>query len=203
VAADAAGAPNLVAFLLGLAGLWGALLGSCWIASRRYGTGHLARDYGLRLTAKDASWGLLVSIVARIAGVLFLIPIVVLLPEVFDDNNLNGYERVAENDLAVAIALAVVATLGAPLVEELFFRGLLQNSLVTTVGATGAIALQAVLFGLAHFSPLLGLGNVITLTVITVGGVVFGVAARWRGLGTSVMAHMFFNVLAIGLLFAA
>jgi hypothetical protein len=47
------------------------------------------------------------------------------------------------------------------------------------------------------------LGNVITLTVITVGGVVFGVAARWRGLGTSVMAHMYFNVLAIGLLFAA
>ncbi len=52
--------------------------------------------------------------------------------------------------------LVLVAVVFAPLVEELFFRGLLLRSLQRRVGTGRAVALSSVLFGLAHPQPLPG-----------------------------------------------
>ncbi|MDQ4096753.1 MAG: CPBP family intramembrane metalloprotease, partial [Actinomycetota bacterium] len=91
----------------------------------------------------------------------------------------------------------MIAVFGAPVVEELFFRGLLLRSLTSAWGTAWAITAQAVLFGLAHFSPLLGLVNLSVVTVITAAGVVFGITAWWRRIGTSVVAHGAFNLVAV------
>src|SRR5206468_11743509 len=52
------------------------------------------------------------------------------------------------------IALTIVVVVGAPIVEELFFRGLVLRSLQRRFGDAWAVVGSAVLFGLAHSEPL-------------------------------------------------
>ena len=193
--AEAADAPDAVILLLNLAGLWGGLLGACVLASRRYGSGNIGRDFGLQFAGKDFSWGLLMSLAARVAGAIVLIPFLFGSDDLLRSNQ-GVYGEVRET-LPGFLVFATVAVVGAPLVEELFFRGLLLRSLTTAMGTGLAIATQAVLFGLAHFSPLLGVANFAVVTVIAAAGVVFGLTAWWRRVGTSVAAHAFYNLVAV------
>ena len=187
--------PDLATLLLNLAGLWTGLLGACWLASRRYGSGNIAQDYGLGVAGKDLGWGLLSSLAARFAGAFAIIPFV-FAGRRFVGTNQGVFGEVRDS-LPAFVVFAVIAVIGAPLVEELFFRGLLLRSLTTAVGIGAAIGIQAFLFGLSHFSPLLGLANFSVITVITVAGVVFGITAWKRRVGTSVAAHSFFNLVAV------
>lgn len=187
--------PEVVILVLNLGGLWTGLLGACWLASRKYGSGNIARDFGLQFRGRDVSWGLVMSIAARVAGAIAVIPWV-LAGDRFLGSNQGVYGEVRDN-LPGFIVFAVIAVIGAPIVEELFFRGLLLRSLTTVLGVAGALVTQALLFGLAHFSPLLGLANFSVVTVIAVAGLIFGLTAwRWR-VGTSVAAHAFFNLVAV------
>ncbi|MGH9280632.1 MAG: CPBP family glutamic-type intramembrane protease [Acidimicrobiales bacterium] len=195
VVADVFNAPDIVVLLLNVAGLWTGLLGACWLASRRWGTGHIAHDYGLKIQSGDVGWGLLMSLGARVAGAIVAVPFVFGPKRLLNDNS-DAYGKVAES-WAPFLLFAVVAIVGAPIVEELFFRGLLLRALTTKLGVMWAIGVQAVLFGLAHYSPIVGLANVTVITVISAAGVVFGITAWWRRVGTSVVAHAAFNVIAV------
>jgi membrane protease YdiL (CAAX protease family) len=87
--------------------------------------------------------------------------------------------------------LAVVVIVGAPVVEELFFRGLVLRSLQRRFGDGWAVAGSAVAFGLAHFEPL-------QLPALVVLGVVLGVLALRTGrLGPGMFAHGAFNAITI------
>ena len=200
VVSELLGLADFVSLLLNVIGLWTGLLGACWLASRRYGTGNIRHDYGLEFGLKDLSWGIVSSVGARVAGAIAVIP-VVLAGDRFIGTNQGVFGEVSDS-LPAFFVFAVIAVVGAPLVEELFFRGLLLRSLTTSVGIAGAIVIQAVLFGFAHFSPLLGLANVSVVTVITAAGVVFGVTAWKRRVATSVAAHSFFNLVAVLVAFA-
>ncbi len=193
--ARAIGLPLVVRLLAGQAGLWTGLLGACVIVSRRYGTGDLRRDYGVRLTGADFGWGTLMALAARFAVVVVVIPIA-LASRRFSGGNDRVF-RVFRPDVASFVVVALVAVVGAPIVEELFFRGLVQGSFLRSLGTAGAIGLQAVLFGLAHFQPILGVANVTVIAGITAAGVVLGITAWWRRLGASMTAHSFFNVVAV------
>jgi membrane protease YdiL (CAAX protease family) len=196
LAGRALGLPDIAVLLLNLAGLWAGLLGACWRASRRYGTGNLARDFGLRIRGADVGWGVVMSIVARIAGAMVAIPFLFASKRLVGSNQ-GVYGKVTGDTLSFVV-FGAIAVLGAPVVEELFFRGLLLRSLSSSrLGVGGAIAVQSVLFGLAHFSPLLGLANFSVMAIIAAAGVVFGIAAWWRRVGTSVIGHATFNLVAV------
>jgi membrane protease YdiL (CAAX protease family) len=196
LAGEAAGLPDIGVLLLNLAGLWSGLLAACWRASRRFGTGNLRRDFGLEIGPKDVGWGLLMSLGARLAGAIAIIPFLFGSRRLIG-NNQGVYGKVTAN-VGTFLIFAVIAVVGAPIVEELFFRGLLLRSLTTVLGPGKAIVAQAVLFGLAHFSPLLGLTNLSVVTIITAAGVVFGVTAWWRRrVGTSIVAHSAFNLISV------
>ncbi|HMC42582.1 MAG TPA: CPBP family intramembrane glutamic endopeptidase, partial [Acidimicrobiales bacterium] len=83
------------------------------------------------------------------------------------------------------------------LVEELFFRGLLQRSLAGWLGPGPAIGVAALGFGLAH-------GEAVQLLALVAFGVVLGVLAQRSGrLGPGIVAHAAFNgatiaVIALG-----
>ena len=62
------------------AGLWTGLLGACVWASRRWGTGRLRDDYGLRARGSDVGRGLLLSLGARFGGGLLLAVLVAVAP---------------------------------------------------------------------------------------------------------------------------
>lgn len=95
------------------------------------------------------------------------------------------------------VLLVVLATLWAPLAEELIFRGALYRALRERLPVILAAALTALAFGVMHGYPLLMLGPVIGL------GLGFSLLREWRdSLIAPMVAHCLHNgsVLAILLL---
>jgi uncharacterized protein len=187
---------RFLTLVLSQTGLWTGLVGTAWIVSRKFGTGNVWRDFGVRFRGMDAGWGLLVSFIARFAGFILLIPLVMI------NRRLIGSDvaplRGARHDSSVLIAVVLMVVIGAPFIEELFFRGLLLRSLMPVAGIPGAIVIQGLVFGALHMRPSYGLGNVSIFVVIAAMGVIQGVVAeRFRRLGPGIVAHGFFNLFAL------
>lgn len=85
--------------------------------------------------------------------------------------------------MASAIVPALLLALSNGLLEELVFRGAILGWGARVIGVGPAIALQAVLFGLAHVGPdfLNPLAELPVLLAVTAGGVVAGVIVRRTG----------------------
>jgi membrane protease YdiL (CAAX protease family) len=82
-------------------------------------------------------------------------------------------------------------------VEELFFRGLVLRALLPTL-RWGAVVVQAVVFGLIHFDPGQGLGNVGVIAGVGMFGLVQGIAAARIGrIGPTIVSHALFNAAAV------
>lgn len=118
--------------------------------------------------------------------------------------NAQQYEQTAVRFLkqamqtpqSLGLALLTVILL-APLVEELLFRGLLQNYLRTQVGSRAAILLSALIFALFHFSPSQGLGNItIGFSLFTLGIYLGFLYERQQSLLASLGLHMSFNAIS-------
>jgi membrane protease YdiL (CAAX protease family) len=89
------------------------------------------------------------------------------------------------------ILLTIVVVVGAPVVEELFFRGLLLRSLQRRFGDAWAVVGSALVFGLAHFEPL-------QLPALVALGVVLGImAVRTKRLGLGIFTHAGFNLVTM------
>jgi membrane protease YdiL (CAAX protease family) len=187
----ALGLPVLVADLVGL---WVALVAAAVLASRRHGTGSLARDLGLRI---GRWWDLVVGAAVGLGCQYGLIPLLYLPFERADPTLAQRIAQPAQTDTGSAhtvgalIVLLVFLAVGAPLVEELFFRGLLLRGLAGRLPAPVAVVVTGLLFALAHFEAVQFAG-------LALFGVVLGVLA-WRSgrLGPSVAAHAAFNAAAV------
>lgn len=199
--------------VVSLLALWTGLVGSAVIASRsrrptaasspqaaRGPTGNLARDFGLRLEP----WpDVVVGILAGVGSQYLLVPVVEapLLPFVHNLYTRLGHPAQSLTGDAYGpglVVLAVLVCVGSPVVEELFFRGLLLRALLGRTGGLGprlgptvSILVTALVFALAHFEALQFLG-------LFAFGIVLGVLA-WRTgrLGPSIVAHMAFNTVTI------
>lgn len=191
----------VVRLLLAQVGLWTGLLSACLLASRRWGTGRLRADYAITGRRSDVGRGLLLALAARLTAGGVLAVLIVLAPHLAGGS--NGVLEAVQQDRTALLALAVLGVLGAPLVEEIFFRGLLQRSLRCRLSAPLAVGLQAVAFGSAHVSVALGWRNVGLVLALTITGVFLGAAAEhYRRLGPSIWAHGLFNVVPVGVLLA-
>jgi membrane protease YdiL (CAAX protease family) len=90
-----------------------------------------------------------------------------------------------------ALVLASRLVIG-PMVEELFYRGLLQGELRKRMGAW-AVPVQAVAFGFAHFRSL-SPPDLLAVASATVVGLVLGWGVhRWRRLLPAILAHALVN----------
>jgi len=81
--------------------------------------------------------------------------------------------------LTTAVTSVIVTFLLVAIPEELVFRGIVQNLLETRLGRNGALAVAAVLFGLAHFNK----GAVFNwryVLLAAIAGVFYGRAWRTR-----------------------
>ncbi|HZP27351.1 MAG TPA: CPBP family glutamic-type intramembrane protease [Acidimicrobiia bacterium] len=185
-------------------GLWTGLLGACIAAVRRHGTGSL-RDLGLaRPRWSDLGIGTVAGLVGRVAAIIAVVPLVPLLRHAkptrspaLDTTDLHSHT------LAVIITVLIVVV-GAPIVEELFFRGLVQGALTRRFGAFVAVWVQAAVFASAHYQfTMTAVQALVTVVSIFVVGLMLGVL-RWRyqRLGPGMLAHATFNALAIVLILA-
>lgn len=174
--------------------LYTVLVGTVWLVTRRYGTGSLVDDVGLRFRAADLGGGLATAVAARALAATATIVVLALAGDDSDSTNVQ-FDVFEASDLAIYLALAI-AVIGAPVVEEIFFRGLLQGALTTWLGATGGIAIQGVLFAATHYQvDASGVENMTIFFAILAAGVVFGIAYHLtRRLGTSIVAHALFNL---------
>jgi membrane protease YdiL (CAAX protease family) len=182
--------PSLGALAAGEAALWLGLLGAPVLASRRKGTGDLARDFGFSFRWTDAFVGLPVGVVCQ----LLLVPLIYLpLQQFISTHDLEAPVR-RVTDAAHGpgyLALAVVVVVGAPVVEELFFRGLVLRSLQRRFGDAWAVVGSALVFGLAHF-------EVLQLPALVTLGVILGaMAVSTKRLGPSIWAHAGFNLVTM------
>jgi hypothetical protein len=88
--------------------------------------------------------------------------------------------------------------IGAPLFEEVFFRGLVLRALRSRLRVVPAVALQSLFFGLVHVQPTQGVGTLSVIVATGAIGAVFGVAAvRARRLGAGIIGHALFNGIVV------
>jgi membrane protease YdiL (CAAX protease family) len=172
------------------------MVGACVLVSRRYGSGSVRRDYGLRVQGVDLGWGLLLALLARVLAAV-VVAVLAAFSHRLTGSNLSDVRELRHDTAALAV-FALMAVVGAPVVEELFFRGLLLRSFVGRLGLWGAVPAQALLFCLVHTIPSLGLGNVSVLAATFLFGAFAGGVASWqRRLGPSMIGHSIFNALAV------
>lgn len=183
-------------------GLWGGLVGACVLVSRRRGTGSLVRDFDYRFRWVDLGFGLAGAVAGRIVSAAMIAPLPVASRRLRDVDK-SVFHNATHGAMAWTV-LVVVTCVGAPLVEELFFRGLLQTRLVGRFGVVPGIIGASLLFGAAHMIAWQGAETFAYAWAIAGGGLVLGTIRHLTGrLGPGVIAHAIFNafaVLAIALL---
>lgn len=196
VALARAGGPGgrVTELLVASVGLWIGLLAACLFVSRRRGTGSLVQDFGLRFRWRDVGFGFAGALVARLLAISAVAPIPFPLPT----RRIGEPERVVFEDALDTgpelVVLMLVTCVGAPLIEELFFRGLVQGRLEGRLGVARGIAVTSLLFGAAHLIAWEGPWTFAYAWAVAAGGVVLGMMYHVSGrLGPPIAAHAFFN----------
>lgn len=172
--------------------LWIGLLGAVYLASTRKGSGRLRDDFGLAWRPLDIPIGMVAGVVLQIAVNIVVTPIYRLLG-VDADRVGETAEKLA--DRAVhgidVVVLFLFVAIGAPIVEELFYRGLLLRSVERRWGTAVAVIGTSVVFALVHFQPY-------DLLPLALAGLVFALlAVRTGRLGLAIGTHMGFNLIAV------
>jgi len=178
-------------------GLWIGLLGAPYLAARFKGNG-MRRDFGLTATWSDAAVGGIAGLVGQFAIFWLVYLPMSLLTDVTPDEFSEPAQNMADKAGGAlgVVLLVLIVGIGAPIVEEIFYRGLVQRSLVRRVGVRWGIALSSVLFGAAHF-------QLLQFPALALAGVLFGVLAHRAGrLGPAIAAHIVFNMTAVVTLLA-
>ena len=184
---------------LSQAGLWIGLLGAPLVATRLKGRG-LVADLDLHGRWHDV-WrgGAIGAALQLIALPLLYWPLLDLLDK--DPSDLEGPARDltdrADGPLGVLLLVLIVG-IGAPVIEEIFYRGLFQRALLKRgLPPVAAIGISAVVFGLSHL-------QLLQLPALILFGAVAGVLAHRSGrLGPAIAAHVAFNMVTVVALLVA
>ncbi len=178
-------------------GLWIGLVGSVVLATRRKGSASLTRDFGWSFRPVDLALGIAVGIGAQVVvvpGVSLLLRPLLGKPEV------SGPVRklVDEANGVALVGLVLIAVVGAPLVEELFFRGLLLRSIEKRLGPLFAIVGSSVFFGLAHPNDVPVKGQIMIMVALACLGLALAtLVVKTRRLGPAIVAHATFNLVSL------
>lgn len=188
---------NLAGQAVSQMGLWTGMVGAAVVASHRKGAGTLAEDFGFKGRWSDIGVGVLVALAVQI---LVLPAIAYLLRPLLGEPEVSGpVQDLLDRSQGLAFAgLILSVAVGAPLVEELFFRGLLLRSLQRRVPDWAAVAVSAVAFGIAHGSALPVDAVLLVMVSLTVFGAILAILAIRTGrLGPSIVTHAVFNLFTL------
>jgi membrane protease YdiL (CAAX protease family) len=165
-----------------------------WFAAKR-GRGVVA-DLGLRAKAIDAPVGLAVGVASQ----LLLVPgLYWLLFTLIGEQDVSAAARQltdrATDPLSVVLVFVIVG-IGAPIAEEIFFRGMALPIFGRKLQARWAVFASGAFFAATHF-------QLLQFPALLVFGIVLGwLTVRTRRLGPALWAHLGFNVIAAaGLIF--
>jgi membrane protease YdiL (CAAX protease family) len=182
-----------------LMGLWVGFIGAPWLASRTQGTRHFFSDLGVRFRWIDLL-GLLIGLVGQLAINVLYFPF---------RNHIHNFNAPSQRLTGGShgggfLVIALFTVVFVPVMEELFFRGLLFKGLVRVlvpaggeshrarvIGVVAAVVIDGLLFGLAH-------GEWVQLAGLALFGMVLAaVSYRTGRLGMNMVAHGSFNLVAV------
>ena len=179
-----------------VAATWIAYLAGMWVASRRSGSGDFVEDYAVRFRAVDLV-GVPIGVLTQLVVIpLVYVPLRELWPDTFSDDRLSETaEKLVDRASGPTIVLLVLMVcVGAPIVEELVYRGLLQGSFAARFNHLAAWVAASAWFALVHLRP-------VEYPGLFVFGLVAGACLLvTRRLGMSMATHVAFN--ATGVLLA-
>lgn len=171
--------------------LWFGLLGAVIYAGHR-GRG-LRAEFGFRARWPDLPGGVVVGILSQFV----LVPLVSWPFVVLAGKKLSDLDKTATaltdkaNDLLGVVLLVLIVAIAAPIIEELFYRGLVLGALEERIGTWPAVVVSGLLFGASHF-------NMLQLPALAAFGMVLAaLAVKTRRLGPSIAAHVAFNTVTV------
>jgi uncharacterized protein len=176
----------------GLMTLW------CRVVGRQHGGMAAALGAPSRATARwgDVGWGAVTWLTMYAAS--FAVGIVLFALRVPTQS--NG-AQIADVSVGTQVAFACAAIIGAPIVEELMFRGVLMRALIGRIGIRWGVVAQGVLFGAYHVNPSYGWGNLGMVATLSAVGVMLGfwTVQRQGRLLPAMVAHAILNTIAVTL----
>ena len=191
-----------LAVLLSYLVVWLPLLGAVFLASRLRGGRSLAVDFGLTFRPLDLLWGATFGVLARlVTGILEIV--------VYGRLGSDGASfSEPVRDLWWLFAALVAPVLIGPVIEEVFFRGLLARAVRDAAERGGgsrraagvtAILVSAAVFALVH---VLSAATPAGMVVIGLSTFLFGLGTAaltlvTGRLGGAIVAHVTFNALVL------
>ncbi|MFN8040237.1 MAG: type II CAAX endopeptidase family protein [Acidimicrobiales bacterium] len=188
----------LWAYFLAQLPFWlGFLVPAVAIVGYRYGRQGipaLVRWVGLRFRLIDLPVGIAVGIACQIVMVQGLYWLVF---KVAGEQDVSAEARQLTDratDGWAVLTLVLVVGIAAPLVEELYFRGLSMQVIERRWGATVGVLGSSAFFAITHFQPL-------QLPALFIFGLVLAfLVHRADRLGPAIVAHLAFNLTAVVML---
>jgi len=158
--------------------------------------GRLRDSFGSWFTRRD----LVVGVPLGVGSQLILMnlvnwPLSKLFPDQFSPEQISQRaEEIADTAPGWwALVLVAVVVVGAPIVEEIVYRGCLQTRLSAILGTAAGVAVTSAIFALVHLTP-------VEIPGLFVFAVVLGVARHRTGsLGLPIITHMAFNAVGLSL----
>lgn len=191
------GDAGIAAVLFGSIGLWVGFVGAPWWASRVEGTGDVRSDFALEVRWWDVPLGVVTGVGLQMLVLPVLYWAVQLVTGPLDVDGPAAELADRAGDPAGWLLFALVVGVGAPFAEELFFRGLLRESLGSRWGPTVGVVVSSALFAATHF-------QVVQFVGLFVAGLVWALLAQRSGrLGPAVVSHMAFNLSTVAVLYFA
>jgi len=175
--------------------LWAALLAGTWWANREYGPLFEPGFFRVRLLQAPRSDGIYLFV-----GVGLQLLVGIIYYPFHSHSASRPVHEVLGNATGWRVAIVMMSVgIGAPIVEEIFFRGLLLRSLQTvrwqrfTQTATGwlPVLTSGLLFAAAHVQGVQFFGLALTGVALAV------IRVREQRLAPSVLAHAGFNLIAL------
>lgn len=175
---------------------WSVFIVALIIASDRFGSGRFVNDYQARVKPVDVI-GIPIGVLTQLVVVPLLYkPLEMIWEDTFTNDKLSesAKELVDRASGGGMVLLVIMVCVGAPIIEELVYRGLLQGSFAARFNHVPALLVAATIFALIHGRPVEAPG-------LFVVGLVCGLCALSTGrLGMAIACHVGFNV--TGLLLA-
>lgn len=165
------------------------------LVSHGTGSGSMRHDFGFAFRPRDLWIGLPLGVFSQLVLVnLVNWPLSRVFPGQFSPDRVEERARSIADSApgAWVVLLVAVVVVAAPLIEELMYRGLIQQGLANSLGSVRGWVAGAAVFAAIHLAP-------VEFPGLFVFALVLGWCYRRTGrLGTGIIAHMAFN--ATGLL---
>ena len=179
--------PSLEITAIMQAALWVGTLGiPLWLY---YTKGISWKQFGWGFKKSDVFQGLLIGLGTQIAGGLLYLPLLV----IFDDIDVSepARELVDKATGFGVFLLFLVVVVGAPVVEEIFFRGLTLKAFEKKMGSRSAAIVSSLFFAIAHL-------QLVQFPALLLFGLVAVYLVRKHDrLGRAVWAHVGFNATTV------